>query len=76
MTGASTVIPHVSLTEEILFTINDGDCGVAVIGAPVGSGKSTYVKDAVMRARTMNPSLKIKIFGRGTSLLQLDEIHN
>lgn len=31
MTGASTI----SLTEEILFTINDGDCGVTVIGAPV-----------------------------------------
>ena len=42
----------------------------------IGSGKSTYVKDAVMRARTTNPSLKIKIFGRGTSLLQLDELHN
>ncbi len=75
MTGASTIIPHDSLTEEILFTINDVDCGVTVIGAPSGSGKSTYVKDAVMRAKTINPSLKIKLFGRGTSLLQLDELH-
>ena len=76
MTGASTIIPHDSLTEEILFTINDENGGVTVIGAPPGSGKSTYVKDAVMRARTMYPSLKIKLFGRGTSLLQLDELHN
>ena len=74
-TGASTIIPHDLLTEEILFTINDKDCGVTVIGAPQGSGKSTYVKDAVMRARTMYPSLKIKIFGSGLSLLQPDELH-
>lgn len=46
-----------------------------MIGAPQGSGKSTYVKDAVMRARTMYPSLKIKIFGSGLSLLQPDELH-
>ena len=75
MTGASTIIPRDLLTEEILFTIKDEDCGVTVIGAPQGSGKSTYVKDAVMRARTMYPSLKIKIFGSGMSLLRTDEFH-
>ena len=42
MMGAYTIIPHDSFTEEILFTISDDDCGVTVIGAPSGPGKSTY----------------------------------
>ena len=65
----STIIPFPEVTDEIVTAIGDTDGGVWIIGAPGGSGKSTYLKVAIKQIEQKTTGSTILYYEGGSKLL-------
>ena len=65
----NVVIPHDVVTDKIISIIEGHRGGITVIGAPMASGKSTYIGVAVKHVKANNPQAIIKTMDNGTSML-------
>jgi hypothetical protein len=63
---------------EISFAIHfvdDLTPGIAVLGAPVDSGKTVLIVEVMRKVKLNNPEVKIKLFQQGSSLLANRGLH-
>ena len=71
----NVVIPHDVVTDKIISIIEGHRGGITVIGAPMASGKSTYIGVAVKHVKANNPQAIIKTMDNGTSMLVGNGLH-
>ena len=71
----NVVIPHDVVTDKIISIIEGHRGGITVIGAPMASGKSTYIGVAVKHVKANNPQAIIKTMDNGTSMLVSNGLH-
>jgi hypothetical protein len=74
-TNNSIIVNNEDVLKIIIKAMLSGEGGVSVLGAPIASGKTTYIDEAVKRIKTDNPKAVIKNFRMGNILLTKDGIH-